>query len=63
MGPELGVRVLDSTQLTWLNDCYGKEKEKEEEATKEKKALTLTNTTSLIGVKRYLAVDVEFDCC
>ena len=27
------------------------------------KQVTLTNTTSVIGVKRYLAVDVEFVCC
>ena len=36
MGPEWVVRVLDSTQLTWLNDCYEKKKKKKRKRKKKK---------------------------
>ena len=32
MGQEWGVRVLDSTQLTWLNDYEGKDKEQKKKS-------------------------------
>ena len=38
-------------------------KKKKNKKQKKKKSITLTNKTSLIGVKMCLSVDVEFDCC
>ena len=49
------ARFYAAHLVKWL---LGKNKEQ-----KKKKFLTLTKSTSLVGVKISLSVDVEFDCC